>query len=994
MPKGVTGAPGEDEGPARRVGSIIKGKWTIESLLGVGGMATVYAAAHRNGQRAALKILHLDFARDKTICERFLREGYVSNKIGHRACVAVLDDDRTDDDSPFLVMELLVGDTVRDVWKKAGRRMQIPAVLKICDEVLDCLIACHNIGVIHRDLKPANIFVTKEGVTKVLDFGVAQMRSATSERTATGTALGTPAYMSPEQAMGLVDQLDGRADLFSVGAMIHALTTGQRINSGRTENEALVMAATTPVPSVARIAPDLPIELITLIDKSLAWDRRNRYADAREMQQAVRDVYASVTGSAPAAEGGGAAPAGRRAPAELEIPLMEGEEAPPPPPPVAVAAAPAPAPPPQPPLAPAGQVRRTSMAGMPRATVNPGRSTGSGTNAAVAAARASVQNQQSAPAAVRRPTLPLGTRATGAIPAQPVAVPAGTPEELRLEALRELFKRLDRLLPSVRQFGWQHPATDRTLHQTYDGFAEALSKDPDVVDFTIRPYSMLMGGQTVWEPQPPFDAIPYNLFACGMRSMKMTRGLTLEELKDTLSLMLLDPGRDLPPEDDIVAALWERGLEHVKYEVVDAFADGDAAEREAFYGESDELERVAADKARQAAGIEAKAMAVSTDKAALQAGRAPSPMAVEEVVRSVFARQLEMPRDLWAERYVEAMVEGYIDAAVNRDAPLVLASLRKSSADLVVAGRFDVIVNLHDAITNQLAQKLSGQNLTRLSGALTNAMFGAETLELVIKFLSTSVDHVPKFEPILGVLNAAELHTVLAGLRASPPPPLRAALLDFVARVLPGNEMEVATAATGLDADTVHELLSMVAHAGTQKGQEALALLAQSEDMNVRVEANVLASGSVEAASNELIAMCDSPQPLVRMAALRAITRYGVKGAWAQIARIANAKEFNDKGSDERRELLRALVSLVPDRGEPMALELAKKGGVFVSESREATRVAAVEALGAISRSPAVSTALREIAQARWGTSDETRAAAGKAADAITARLQQGIPPS
>src|SRR5208283_5128903 len=126
----------------------------------------------------------------------------------------------------------------------------------------------------------------EEGVIKVLDFGVAQMRSATSERTATGTALGTPAYMSPEQAMGLVDQLDGRADLFSVGAMIHALVTGHRINKARTENEALILAATKPVPSAARIAPDLPVDVIALIDKSLAWDRRNRFADAPEMLQA------------------------------------------------------------------------------------------------------------------------------------------------------------------------------------------------------------------------------------------------------------------------------------------------------------------------------------------------------------------------------------------------------------------------------------------------------------------------------------------------------------------------------------------------------------------------------------------------------------------------------------------------------------------------------------------------------------------------------------
>ena len=275
----------EAEGPEKRIGTVIKGKWTLDSMLGVGGMAAVYGASHRNGQRAALKILHADFARDKVICERFLREGYVSNKIGHPATVAVLDDDKTEDDAPLHRHGAARGHTVRELWKKCGRRMPVPQALKICDDILDCLVACHAIGVIHRDLKPANIFVTHAGVTKVLDFGVAQMRSATSERTATGTALGTPAYMSPEQAMGLVDQLDGRADLFSVGAMIHALVTGQRINNGRTENEALIMAATTPVPSVARIAPELPIELIALIDKSLAWDRRNRHADAREMQQ-------------------------------------------------------------------------------------------------------------------------------------------------------------------------------------------------------------------------------------------------------------------------------------------------------------------------------------------------------------------------------------------------------------------------------------------------------------------------------------------------------------------------------------------------------------------------------------------------------------------------------------------------------------------------------------------------------------------------------------
>src|SRR6202041_4155112 len=135
-------------------------------------------------------------------------------------------------------------------------------------------------------------------------------------------------------------------------------------------------------------------------------------------------------------------------------------------------------------------------------------------------------------------------------------------DDPRVEGLRDLYKRVDRLLPSVRQFGWEPPATDRTMVQTFDGFAEALEKDPEVVSFTIRPYSMLQRGQTVWEPGPPFDSIPYNLFACGMRSMRIEKGLALDELRSVFSLMLVDPGRDLPPEDDLAAAFWERGLPH------------------------------------------------------------------------------------------------------------------------------------------------------------------------------------------------------------------------------------------------------------------------------------------------------------------------------------------------------------------------------------------------------------------------------------------------
>ncbi len=933
----------EADGPEKRIGTVIKGKWTLDSMLGVGGMAAVYGASHRNGQRAALKILHADFARDKVICERFLREGYVSNKIGHPATVAVLDDDKTEDDAPFIVMELLEGHTVRELWKQSGRRMPIPQALKICDDILDCLVACHALGVIHRDLKPANIFVTHAGVTKVLDFGVAQMRSATSERTATGTALGTPAYMSPEQAMGLVDQLDGRADLFSVGAMIHALVTGQRINNGRTENEALIMAATTPVPSVARIAPDLPIDLIALIDKALAWDRRNRYGDAREMQGAVRDLLHKLTQPEGGAE-------------------EEPEED----------AAPAPVAPP-----PKAAVRGTGKVPARKKEIEIPLMAGEDPNAEVAP-----------PPAVPRPT-------TGA-PAKKAASPASVAKQAaeddpRVVALRDLFKRVDRLLPSVRQFGWEHPATDRTMHQTYDGFVEAIEKDPELVNFTIRPYSMLHGGQTVWEPSPPFDSVPYNLFACGIRSMKMGRGLTFDELKGVFSLMLLDPGRDLPPEDDLAAAFWEKGFAHVQYEVVDAFAEGGAAERESFYLESDELERLAAAAdTSQVDRIEARAMVVSTDKSALAGAKAPSPFALAEAAREGFAAELVLDAGAWSERYVDALTEGYIDAAVHRDAPLVLASLRRSSADLVVAGRLGLVVQLHNAIIHRLGDRVQGQNHARLSAALTNALFGAETLDLVLRSVSAKPELLPVFEPVLEIINAVELPRVIAAFRLEPPRQVQLPLLRFIARSMRGQEQTVATAAIGVSPEAVNALLNLLARANTAEARQALQMVAaNTDDVNVKVEAKVLSEG--EAATNDIAVMCDSPAAVTRMAALRTLARYRLKNGWAAVARILKQPDFNERGQDERTETFRALIILSPERGEPLALDMARKGGVFVSEGREATRIAAIDVLGELSRSPAVVTALREIAQSRWGTAEETRAAASEAANRVQQRLG-GVP--
>ncbi len=461
-------------------------------------------------------------------------------------------------------------------------------------------------------------------------------------------------------------------------------------------------------------------------------------------------------------------------------------------------------------------------------------------------------------------------------------------------------------------------------------------------------------------------------------------------LSSLLELFLLDPVRDLPPEDDLVSAFWERALPHVTCEAVDALAEGDASEREAFYGQADEVEVVAAEAARKASALEAKAMNVSTDRAALVergSTRERSPMGLDDVVRAVLSSQLEVPSEKWSERYVDALVEGYLDAASNRDAPLVLASLRKSAADLVVAGRLDVVVSMHDALVARLALRVRGEDYPRLSAALTNALFGAETLELALKHLEKEPALVPIFEPVLKALWAAELPTALAALATAPVSPLRDALSRFVERVLPGHEAEIAQSLAGMDSNLAVGLVALLGRAGTADAKRALAQLAASDDPTLRIEAKVLLASSTDQVQGELMQLLESGSALVRMAAQRAVTRHGLKQAWPAIARQVRAQNFHELGADERREVMYALVGLSPERGEPLAIELVKKGGVFTSEDREASRAFAAEALGEYSRSPATAATLREVSQTRWGTSDETRGAAASAAKKIALRL-------
>src|SRR5262252_4700128 len=185
----------------RRLGSILKDKYRLDRILGVGGMAVVYAATHRNRRSFAIKMLHTQLSFIDELRVRFQREGYLANTVEHPGTVAVLDDDVGADGAAFLVMELLEGMGVDGLVEKNGGKLPPREALALVYQLLDVLAAAHAKGIIHRDIKPANLFLDRTGQLKVLDFGIARLRDTTSSHLATGTGaqLGTPAFMSPEQ---------------------------------------------------------------------------------------------------------------------------------------------------------------------------------------------------------------------------------------------------------------------------------------------------------------------------------------------------------------------------------------------------------------------------------------------------------------------------------------------------------------------------------------------------------------------------------------------------------------------------------------------------------------------------------------------------------------------------------------------------------------------------------------------------------------------------
>jgi HEAT repeat protein len=593
-----------------------------------------------------------------------------------------------------------------------------------------------------------------------------------------------------------------------------------------------------------------------------------------------------------------------------------------------------------------------------------------------------------------------------------------------------LFTLLERALFATARYGQNHPEAERQFEAALTRCVATLQSTNATLVWNVTPYGFAAADQMVWEPRPPFDRIPYQLFSDGVRLMGLLPGLDAREFRDFVRVITLDRARTMAPEDDFVTVLWEGGFEHVLYRAVDAFVEGEQSKLAKFeadtgavvalahFDTSFQLEDCWQEREQQAAAqgegdvaarqqrliallkgerVDAESLVrAERMQMAIDAPVAANALTIPDVTRTALAAQLAVDTRATGDRFVMCVAMAWGD---SHDSPTAAASViapLRSAVDGLCAADPSAAVALVSATCGAFDRVYTDKaRAETLRGSLVGSIVSARTMKLMLEgAIAANKGDRDVFLAGLGTIltyaDDAHVNAALDVITDLDDPPLLEHVLSYLARVGRGHEVRMGASFADAGLDLGLALIRVLSRIATPEARNAIMRASTSPHAVVRIEAlSHLEGVASERVRAELKALLGDHDPGVRIAALRTIARYQVRVAGPSLVLRIRAPEFDKLPIEERRTALETLAALAPSRAEAVCLELLAEAPIVTSDAHEETRALAADMLGRIAASPEVLDALGAASKGRWRNSERVRTSASHARELIEIRMSQ-----
>lgn len=563
--------------------------------------------------------------------------------------------------------------------------------------------------------------------------------------------------------------------------------------------------------------------------------------------------------------------------------------------------------------------------------------------------------------------------------------------------LRDVFRLVENVLYSAKRHGWEHDETEIRLEHLVDVVLDAIAGDEEGIYWTVRPFSFEFRGEAVWQPEAPFDALAYNLFDAGFRRMQLLPGLGDDECRRFLRWLVLDPGDDLPVEDDLATVYWSLEFENVRCELVSAVVLQDVQDYERLDAELRSLQGEAISQLRASvqARLSGEAQAVPDDielaDAAEVVGR-PTAVQLDAAVTRRVGETLVESLPLWRGRLAHVLTEAANDAEAAGDLERVTTPwskfVGKALADGAVEDALEVFGVIADRARDRRRVSLFAAPFFE-PRALWRLLAVLAPIKTQVTWGDSAEFFAGRLHLLLRVAPPEQAPIVIEAMARCADRHLLAVMLKFSERHVAGNE--AAMGALLEDASVVLGT-NITAIFGRNPSREAIAALANAErSPHEKVQmsaAEVLARYAPARSKKPLKRLLRSEDVEIRLRTIEAIRGNRLHAALDLLGERIEERQFQSLDLRERKRTLGALYELDEERGEQKLVELVEHHGVVQNDDTDATRIIAVELLAARALSDAALAAVRGAARRRWWNGPALQDAARTATEQIEQRLR------